>query len=266
MAKSDTSCRFVGIPIRFVSLFFCVVLFVNCSSDRHLLNEENPFYKRGIQLQLDGNYEDATMAFKQCLKYSPESYKANLQLAVIYEDHERDYPLAIVHYTIFIENATNIEDIELAQQWLSRAEKKYFEKLRFVYSEPVVDGGHETIPQKEKKGTSDDPMADVHQTSGGEKFTNRPNVVDHHHPDTKLPTQVIPGAGVEISKKPHQDFYIVQQGDTLARIAERLTGDQNNWRDLYELNKDVVKSPELLQIGQRLRIPPITSDNQFDQN
>ncbi|MEX2142381.1 MAG: LysM peptidoglycan-binding domain-containing protein [Pirellulales bacterium] len=45
-------------------------------------------------------------------------------------------------------------------------------------------------------------------------------------------------------------------GDTLAAIAQRYLGAEGRYLDLFEHNRDVLATPELLPIGKELRIPP----------
>jgi len=49
--------------------------------------------------------------------------------------------------------------------------------------------------------------------------------------------------------------YTVKAGDTLSKIAKALTGDLNNWKAIYEANKDTIKDPNVIRPGQVLRIP-----------
>lgn len=49
----------------------------------------------------------------------------------------------------------------------------------------------------------------------------------------------------------------VQAGDSLSVIALRYYGDSNRWKQIYEANRDVMSSPDGLQIGTRLRIPAL---------
>ena len=52
------------------------------------------------------------------------------------------------------------------------------------------------------------------------------------------------------------DLHIVQRGEWLSTIAERLLGDLNRWREIYRLNSDPIgPDPNLIKIGQRLWIP-----------
>lgn len=48
---------------------------------------------------------------------------------------------------------------------------------------------------------------------------------------------------------------IVQQGDQLGTIAERELGDASRWREIYELNKEVIRNPHVIRRGTELRLP-----------
>jgi NitT/TauT family transport system substrate-binding protein len=50
--------------------------------------------------------------------------------------------------------------------------------------------------------------------------------------------------------------YIVKAGDTLSRLAGRFYNSVNKWEKIYEANRDVVKNPNYIYIGQKLIIPP----------
>ena len=47
----------------------------------------------------------------------------------------------------------------------------------------------------------------------------------------------------------------VGKGDNLWNLAKRLYGDGNKWKQLYELNKDIIgDNPNLIQPGMKLRL------------
>jgi nucleoid-associated protein YgaU len=50
-------------------------------------------------------------------------------------------------------------------------------------------------------------------------------------------------------------WYEVKKGDTLSKIAEQFYGDPKLYTTIFEANKDVLTNPDLIQIGQKLRIP-----------
>ena len=49
--------------------------------------------------------------------------------------------------------------------------------------------------------------------------------------------------------------YVVQSGDSLSKIAGKLLGDATRWKEIWEANKDQIKDPNLIHVGQELRIP-----------
>jgi nucleoid-associated protein YgaU len=49
--------------------------------------------------------------------------------------------------------------------------------------------------------------------------------------------------------------YTVVAGDSLSKIAKKLLGSANRWREIHELNKDAIKNPDLIHPGQVLKIP-----------
>jgi len=51
--------------------------------------------------------------------------------------------------------------------------------------------------------------------------------------------------------------YTVRSGDSLSRISMELFGTEAHWQAIYEANKDQLKNPNDLQIGQKLIIPKV---------
>lgn len=50
-------------------------------------------------------------------------------------------------------------------------------------------------------------------------------------------------------------WHEVVAGDTLSKIAKRYYGDASLYMQIFEANKDQLKDPNLIKIGQKLRIP-----------
>jgi nucleoid-associated protein YgaU len=50
-------------------------------------------------------------------------------------------------------------------------------------------------------------------------------------------------------------WHEVQKGETLSKIAERYYGDPGMYTTIFEANRDKLKDPNLIRIGQKLRIP-----------
>ncbi|MDD5457940.1 MAG: LysM peptidoglycan-binding domain-containing protein [Phycisphaerae bacterium] len=79
----------------------------------------------------------------------------------------------------------------------------------------------------------------------------------------RIPEPVIafpPAAKISATPK-----YVVQSGDNLASIAKKFYGEDEGNRKvnidaIYAANKDTLPSPDKLQVGQKLTIPPLGID------
>ena len=63
-------------------------------------------------------------------------------------------------------------------------------------------------------------------------------------PDEKAPRE-----------NPYQQTYVVQKGDTLAKIAVEYYGDARLYTKIFEANRDILSDPDKIKPGQKLRIP-----------
>ncbi len=57
--------------------------------------------------------------------------------------------------------------------------------------------------------------------------------------------------------KPQEQFYTVQKGDSLSKIAKQFYGNANKYPAIFEANKPMLKDPDLIYPGQMLVIPPL---------
>ncbi len=54
---------------------------------------------------------------------------------------------------------------------------------------------------------------------------------------------------------PESVFYTVKSGDTLGAIAKEHLGAANRYMEIFEANQPMLKDPNLIHVGQVLRIP-----------
>jgi nucleoid-associated protein YgaU len=57
------------------------------------------------------------------------------------------------------------------------------------------------------------------------------------------------------SDDPYAQYYVVRKGDTLSKIAEEFYGDRMLYPKIFEANTDILKDPNKIKPGQKLRIP-----------
>jgi len=51
--------------------------------------------------------------------------------------------------------------------------------------------------------------------------------------------------------------YEVKAGDTLGAIAQRFYGKASLYPKIFEANRDILSNPDLIKVGQKLKIPKI---------
>ena len=50
--------------------------------------------------------------------------------------------------------------------------------------------------------------------------------------------------------------YEVKSGDNLSKISKQFYGDPNEYMRIFYANRDKLKDPDMIQVGQKLAIPP----------
>ena len=51
------------------------------------------------------------------------------------------------------------------------------------------------------------------------------------------------------------EYYEIVSGDTLSKIAKKFYGDANQYDKIFEVNREVIRDPDLIFPGQKIRIP-----------
>lgn len=58
-----------------------------------------------------------------------------------------------------------------------------------------------------------------------------------------------------VEETPEENTYTVVSGDTLWYIAKECLGDGSRWREIYNLNSDIIESSDMIYPGQVFRLP-----------
>jgi nucleoid-associated protein YgaU len=66
----------------------------------------------------------------------------------------------------------------------------------------------------------------------------------------------LPADAIGLPEAPATRTHVVGKGDTLWRIAGTELGDPGRWPEIFALNRSTVASPDLLQPGWVLELPP----------
>ena len=78
---------------------------------------------------------------------------------------------------------------------------------------------------------------------------NQIKAVDAVHAD------VAADIGIDATLAVPAKIHEVVSGDTLSKIAKSYYGDAGKYMKIFEANKDQLKDPDKIQVGQKLKIP-----------
>jgi len=59
----------------------------------------------------------------------------------------------------------------------------------------------------------------------------------------------------DTTKEKRYEYYIVQKNDTLQKISYKFYGTTKKWKKLYKENEDVLKDPNKIYPGIKIKIP-----------
>ncbi|MCB0293367.1 MAG: LysM peptidoglycan-binding domain-containing protein, partial [Calditrichaeota bacterium] len=62
-------------------------------------------------------------------------------------------------------------------------------------------------------------------------------------------------ADIKVEVTDYYGIYEVKRGDSLSKISKMFFGTFNRYMEIFEMNKDQLKNPDLIHPGQQLRIP-----------
>ena len=59
----------------------------------------------------------------------------------------------------------------------------------------------------------------------------------------------------ELGGSGNNPYYVIKSGDTLSAIAKQFIGDASKYPAIFEANREVIKHPDKIFPGQKIRIP-----------
>ena len=121
-----------------IHIFIITILFSSISGCGLKSGDESshPLFKRALKAQKNNEFKQAIKYFTRYLSLKPDSSKAHLRLASIY-DENLDKPLhAVYHYERFLELTPRSSEANNVRKWHDAALKKFYYKTRLKYNDP----------------------------------------------------------------------------------------------------------------------------------
>lgn len=231
--------------MRFIYIFLCTTLLALCGCEKDAKSaeakeERNPLIKQGQAYMEIKDYGKAEAAFKQAIENDPRMARPYLDLATIYHQYKPDYISSIFYYKHYLELRPDSEKAEFINEQI--------QKVQIALANAILTQSGAVQAIQELKQLRQE-NAELKQQLAGKPKAATPTTPEKSVTQT-APKSARPTAPAQAS---HQ-IYTVVAGDTLSKIANNFYGNAD-WETIYEANKDRMKSPSDLRVGQTIVIP-----------
>lgn len=242
--------------MRTIYFILCVAVLATCGCSKSTQqldqkDESNQLVKQGQDYFQTKDYLNAEIALKKALEADPLLARPHLDLAMIYEQYKINYIYAIYHYDRYLELRPNTEKAALIN------EKRLASAKALAHT--FINNSQEvrTLVSELQRFKAENSRLRQQLVMGKNKAPAplpTPTVVSVSSPPVqkRTVTESVPKKAQPIPVK-HQ-IYTVVAGDNLTKIAKKFYGN-GNYECIYEANKDRMRSPGDLRVGQTLVIP-----------
>ncbi|MDF7822400.1 LysM peptidoglycan-binding domain-containing protein [Pontiellaceae bacterium B12227] len=247
----------------YLFLFTATLALTGCEKDSGSMEEReerDPNVISGQKFMEEGNFDAAIEEFKRALEQEPMMARPHLDLALIFQQHKINYIHALYHYDRYLELRPNAEKAD----FINNQKHKVAQALAntFINNSPdvkkVVQERNTLIQQNNELKrqlaaalrNAPAPTAKTQQTAA--PTTTEPSVTK------TVPKSATPAVEAQtVSKGSRHHVYHVVSGDTLSKISTKFYGDSGKYDIIYEANKDMMRNPGDLKVGQTIVIPII---------
>ena len=221
---------------------------------------EDDEFRQGMTYEKQREPRKALESFLKVIDSRKGASESHLEAGRMYLDIQDPLP-AIYHFNQYLRLKPTSEQSQIVRQMVKTAEKMFIQQLPGRPLEASAGGAVEQNTQMRKLLDENAKLKlEVSELSRGLRNPEPKN--DPRTPGVAaIPTVdshvAVPTTGtINPNRKPPAfTTYTVVQGDTLSKIATRAYGTSARANDIYQANRDKMKSPADLKIGTTLTIP-----------
>jgi tetratricopeptide (TPR) repeat protein len=231
-----------------------LVLAAGCSRPVKSLDGDemdHPLMKRAKQKEQSGDIQGAVQIYQALLERSPSMARVHLSLALLLDRPHGNYVRAIYHYEQYLAMRPETEKRAMIE---SRARSATLALVGTVFSNQTVVVKRLDVLEKEN-----DALVTRNANLEAQLQQNRAIVkalrarMDASALDASK--QLERSGMLEAGIQPALPTVRVERHDTLRKIAQRIYGNQDRWKDIYDANRNVLRRPEDVKVGQVLVVP-----------
>lgn len=236
--------------IRIFTFFLCACLLTACDSPRRDVAEENnPHIQKAQQQAGMKQWDKAIHQYEIALENHPEYAKPHMDLALIYHQHKKNYIRAIYHYERYMEKRPDSDKAKMVGGWIRQA------KILLAAEVGQTSRGiNEEIIRLKKENNL---LRNQIQLAARKRRPATPIIEPQLPPPVLASAPVIPRriASSTPSASGTPKTYTVRAGDTLSKISRSIFGTSGKWKEIYEVNRNQMRTANDLKEGQVIALP-----------
>lgn len=251
----------------FAAALAALLFLSGCNEDEKIVSEENEkAYRRATELLSEGRVDEAIQDFTAVIKKRDDAPASHFNLGHIHMTKLNDLVGAIYHFQKSIEegepNAQQVQGLieeckrRLAEQLKGEMLPTEAERVRYLATIDKYKKENEELKQKvvslnQTVSQANTRLAQAQTTPANTRQTGIAVLPGNTTGANAQQGQTQANAQRSASAK----TYVIQSGDTLSKISQKVYGNKNRWQEIYQANKDTIKKPENLKVGQEIVIP-----------
>lgn len=238
------------------------------SSGELLPEKEERAFRRGVSLRNEGKNREALLQFYDVIAKRRVAPESHLEAGLLYLNHLNDPISAIYHFNRYISFKPQGEHVERVKGLINTALKEVVrdippfadevERLDVYTRLQETEEANERLRQELARARQDLVAWQEHSTQLEAALQSaRQQAANISTPVAPIIVQERPTspAGTNPANATGPRNYTVQAGDTLSRISRQMYGTSGRWAEIFEANRDQLRSQNDLRPGQVLRIP-----------
>jgi len=241
----------------FVPLLLAAALVAACGKPAGyaLTEQDEPAYNQGQSLLRENRLDAALLAVANGVDSRRDAAESHLELGRIYMKHVGDPVSAIYHFRKYLELRPNAEMSRQVLQLIESAKKDF---ARTLPGDPLgpgierVDLMEQLAQARQQNEQLRRRVAELEAQAG---IVRTPPALTQAVQPGAPPLPAAPTGAQPVAAAAPPGKYVVQSGDTLSKISQTVYGTSVRWRDIFDANRDQLKSPHDLKVGMELKIP-----------
>ncbi len=247
----------VGIGIGALAAVLMICGCAKTTQELDGVESRDPLVRSARAKEEQGDKDAAIMLLQRSLEKNPNSALSHLRLALLYDDHAKDYTRAIYHYQRYLELRPNAEKRDMIMERVREAEVRLCASLSGLKPALAEDSSY----LKEENARLKSDLRQLRRNIAQIKTATTAGAVEQRVESAPSESGVssVRGKEEKSSDAGNESGFrtvTVERGDTLSDIASRVYQNPREWKRIYDANRETIgDDPRRLKIGQELVVP-----------